>query len=122
MAEESVKRVTGLNSLFHAMSEISTTAVPTFVRSPETSAEAAVPRQDDPTQHYYHSLSNNHRIQNDLVEIPRAENVRPNATAAIGGNKMGGTVSLQRVGSLEHLQKHIRDGTSSSATRGTGEQ
>lgn len=128
MAEESVKRVTGLNSLFHAMSEISATGAPTFVRSPETSAEAAVPVpiQDDPTQHYYHSLSNNHltnhRIQNDLVEIPRAENVRPNTTAAIGGNKMGGSVTLQRVGSLEHLQKHIREGTSSSATRGTGER
>ncbi|KAH6783175.1 hypothetical protein C2S52_008134 [Perilla frutescens var. hirtella] len=113
MAEESVKRVTGLNSLFHAMSEITTTGIPSFSRSPETSAEAAVPIQDDPTQHYYHALSNNHltnhRTQNDLVDIAAAENVPPNLTAAIGGNKAGRTVSMQRVASLEHLQKRIRE-------------
>ncbi|KAL1558841.1 light-inducible protein CPRF2-like [Salvia divinorum] len=73
MAEESVKRVTGLNSLFHAMSEISTPGMQSFARSPsETSADAATPTQD---QRYYQSPSNYH-----LTNL-----IPPNTTAAIGG-------------------------------------
>lgn len=111
MAEESVKRVTGLNSLFHAMSEISATGMQSFTRSPsETSADAAVPIQD---QRYYQSPSSNHltnlRIRNDLVEIPPVENVQPSAAAAVGGNKMGRSVPMQRL-------------ASSSGSRGSGEQ
>ncbi|KAI3448697.1 hypothetical protein Pfo_005362, partial [Paulownia fortunei] len=127
MAEETVKRVTGLNPLFQAMSEISTMGMPSFASSPsDTSADAAVPVQDDPKQHYYHAPSSNHltdhRIQNGLVDIPPAENVQPKATAAIGANKMGRTVSMQRVASLEHLQKRIREGAGSSGTQGAGVQ
>ncbi|KAL1532871.1 light-inducible protein CPRF2-like isoform X1 [Salvia divinorum] len=97
MAEESVKRVTGLNSLFHAMSEISTTSMQSFARSPsKTSADTAVPIQD---QCYYQSPSHNHLtnlgIQNDLVDIPPVENVPPNTTASIGGNKIGRSVPMQ---------------------------
>ncbi|KAK4424728.1 Light-inducible protein CP [Sesamum alatum] len=121
MAEETVKRVTGLNPLFQAMSEISTMGMPSFASSPsDTSADAAVPVQDDPQQHYYHAPSNNQlndrRIHNGLVDIPPAENVQQEATAAVGPNKMGRTASMQRVASLEHLQKRIRDGATSSGT------
>ncbi|KAI3445269.1 hypothetical protein Pfo_001976 [Paulownia fortunei] len=128
MAEETVKRVTGLNPLFQAMSEISTMGMPSFAGSPDTSTDAAVPVQDDPKQHYYHAPSNSHtsvqdhRIQNGLVDIPPADNVQPNATAALGVNKMGRTVSMQRVASLEHLQKRIRGAAGSSGTQGAGEQ
>ncbi|XP_042066608.1 light-inducible protein CPRF2-like [Salvia splendens] len=123
MAEERVKRVTGLNPLFQAMSEISTMGMPSFSGSPDTSADAAVPVQDDPEQHYYHAPSSSqasvqdHRVRNSVVDIPPAENAQ--ADAAAGGNKMGRTVSMQRVASLEHLQKRIR---ASSDTQGTGEQ
>ncbi|XP_047971238.1 light-inducible protein CPRF2-like isoform X1 [Salvia hispanica] len=123
MAEESVKRVTGLNSIFHAMSEISTTGMQSFARSPsKTSAGAAVPIQD---QRYYQSPSHNHLtnlgIQNDLVDIPPVENVPSNTTAANGGNKIGRGVPVQRHTSLEHMQNHSREGTGSSGTRGAGE-
>ncbi|KAH6772482.1 hypothetical protein C2S52_004722 [Perilla frutescens var. hirtella] len=127
MAEETVKRVTGLNPLFQAMSEISTMGMPSFAGSPDTSADAAVPVQDDPKQHYYHAPSNSqasvhdHRIQNGGMDIPAAESVQASA-AAVGANKMGRTVSMQRVASLEHLQKRIRGSSGSSATQGTGEQ
>lgn len=108
MAEESVKRVTGLNSLFHAMSEISTTAMPSFARtSSETSMDAAVPIHD---QHYYQCASSNHltnlRVQNDLVKIPPSENVPPNAPAG----KVGTSVSM--------MQKHVHEATSSSGSPG----
>ncbi|KAL0285386.1 UNVERIFIED_CONTAM: Light-inducible protein CP [Sesamum angustifolium] len=121
MAEETVKRVTGLNPLFQAMSEISTMGMPSFASSPsDTSTDAAVPVQDDPQQHYYHAPSNNQlndiRIHNGLVDIPPVENVQPEATAVVGANKMGRTASMQRVASLEHLQKRIRDGATSSAS------
>ncbi|KAJ0015279.1 hypothetical protein Pint_20499 [Pistacia integerrima] len=49
MAEESVKRITGLNPMFHGMSEVSTMSLPSFGGSPsDTSTDAAVPVQDDP--------------------------------------------------------------------------
>lgn len=112
MAEERVKRVTGLNS-FHAMSEISTTGMQSFGRSPsKISRDAAVPVQD---QRYYQSPSHNHLtnhgIQNGLVDIPPMEPA--NTTAAIGVNKIGRSVPMQRHASFE--------GTGSSGTRGAGE-
>lgn len=132
MAEETVKRVTGLNPLFQAMSEISTMNMPSFSGSPDnTSADAAVPVQDDPKQqqqHFYqgptniHASTQNNRVQTGSSDIPRVENVQPNATAAIGANKLGRTVSMQRVASLEHLQKRIRGGPSSGGTDGAGER
>ncbi|KAG8391029.1 hypothetical protein BUALT_Bualt01G0145500 [Buddleja alternifolia] len=129
MAEETVKRVTGLNPLFQAMSEISSMGMPSFASSPSdtSSADAAVPVQDDPKQqHYYPNPCNNHISgQNVLVDIPSAaaaaaaESVEPNA---VGANKMGRTVSMQRVASLEHLQKRIRGGAASSGNQGAGEE
>ncbi|KAL3814698.1 hypothetical protein ACJIZ3_015966 [Penstemon smallii] len=108
MAEETVKRVTGLNPLFHAMSEISTMSnIPSFAGSPsDTLVDAAVPVQDEPKQdqNYYH------KAQNGLVD----ENF------TVGANKMGRSVSMQRVASLEHLQKRIRGGAGSS--QGAAEQ
>ncbi|KAL0464187.1 UNVERIFIED_CONTAM: Light-inducible protein CP [Sesamum latifolium] len=124
MAEETVKRVTGLNPLFQAMSEISTMGMASFVNSPDTSADAAVPVRDDLKQDYHHTPSNsrtsmgNHTIQTGTMDIAPGENVQSNATAAVGSNEMGRTVSMQRVASLEHLQKRIRV---SSGTQGAGE-
>ncbi|XP_027107384.1 light-inducible protein CPRF2 isoform X2 [Coffea arabica] len=58
MAEETVKRVTGLSPLFQAMSEISTISLPSFAASPsDTSTDAAVPVQDDSQRHYYQAPS-----------------------------------------------------------------
>lgn len=133
MAEETVKRVTGLSPLFQAMSEISTIGLPSFSGSPsDTSADAAVPVQDDPQQHYYQSPSGNHlpahdpRMQNGMLEIPSVDNnMHQNpatAATAASGNKMGRTSSLQRVASLEHLQKRIRGEVNSCGNQGNGEQ
>ena len=127
MAEETVKRVTGLNPMFQAMSEISTMGMPSFADSPsDTSADAAVPVQDVPNQHFYQSASNGHmsnhdpRIQNGFVANPSGDNVQQNPSNA--GNKMGRTDSMQRVASLEHLQKRIRGGASSRGNKCRGEQ
>ncbi|KAL6560542.1 hypothetical protein OROGR_004101 [Orobanche gracilis] len=110
MAEETVKRVTGLNPLFQAMSEISTMGLPSFDTSHcDTSADVSLPIQqvNHPNkQHYFHAPSNNnsnsmadHRIQNPP---PPANVVQAKSTAAqLGANKVGRTTAY----SLEHLQK-----------------
>ncbi|KAL8528052.1 hypothetical protein ACS0TY_005751 [Phlomoides rotata] len=121
MAEESVKRVTGLNPLIQAMSEISTVGMSSFMSSPDSSADAAVPMQDDPKPHnYYHAPSTSQpQVRRVQTDIPTVENVQPNGVVV---NKMGRSVSMQRVASLEHLQKRIRRVSGSgSGSSGTGE-
>ncbi|KAJ6974687.1 hypothetical protein NC653_030724 [Populus alba x Populus x berolinensis] len=132
MAEETVKRFTGLNTLFHAMPDVSTMSMSSFDGSPsDTPADAAIPVQDDPKHHFYQAPNNpktthdsRTRGNNVLADISSVENVQPNPVPAAGvsGNKMGRTPSLQRVASLEHLQKRIRGGTSPCGLQSNGEQ
>ncbi|KAK3037375.1 hypothetical protein RJ639_030473 [Escallonia herrerae] len=126
MAEEAVKRATKLSPLLRAMSEIPTMGMPSFACSSpsNSSVDAAVPVHDDPKQHFYQPAPNSHmsthdpRIQNGLVD-----NVQQNlAVEEVGGNKMGRTASMQRVASLEHLQKRIRGGVNSNGTQCSGDQ
>lgn len=120
MAEEMVKRMTGVNPILNAMSDISSIGISSFDGSAsDTSTDAAVPVQDDPNHHFYQSCNTNpnpnpmpphdHKARNDSAEIPSTsvESVQPES---MGGNKMGRTASMQRVASLEHLQKRIRSG------------
>ncbi|CAL0300028.1 unnamed protein product [Lupinus luteus] len=134
MAEETVKRITGLNPMFHAMSDISTMNMPSFDGSPsDTSADAAVPVHDNnPNHHFYQQPTSNNPIpnhdmrviNNGLGDIPSSiENVQQNAAAAVtGGSKIGQPASLNRVASLEHLQKRIRGGVDSTGPSSNGEQ
>ncbi|KAJ6694158.1 hypothetical protein OIU85_004899 [Salix viminalis] len=127
MAEEKVKRFTGLNTMFHGMPDISTMSMLSFDGSPpETSADAAVPVQDEPNHHFYQAPNNpitthdsRPRGNNVFADISSVENVQPNS---VSGNKLGRSPSLQRVASLEHLQKRIRGGTSPCGPQSKGEQ
>jgi hypothetical protein len=132
MAEEKVKRFTGLNYMFHAMPDISTMSMPSFDGSPsDTSADAAVAVKDDP-KHYFYKAPNNPisthdswpRVNFVLADISSVENAQPNSGTAAGlsGNKLGRTASLQRVASLERLQKRIRGGASPCGPQSNGEQ
>ncbi|KAM6596195.1 hypothetical protein CsatA_006719 [Cannabis sativa] len=113
MAEEMVKRITGSN-LFNTMSEISSMDMPSFDGSPsDTSTDAAVPVQENPNHQFYESshpvttpqeTKSNH---NGSAEIPAAVEKGQQQRSTAGG-KMGRTPSMQRVASLEHLQKRIR--------------
>jgi hypothetical protein len=134
MAEETVKRITGLNPMFHVMPDISSMGMPSFDGSPsDNSADAAVPVQDDPNHHFYQPASNNSmpvhdmRVNNGLGDISTIENVQQNNAAVVGGNKIGQTTQtaspLHRVASLEHLQKRIRGGgVDSCGPSSNGEQ
>ncbi|KAL8166422.1 hypothetical protein V2J09_007921 [Rumex salicifolius] len=105
MAEETVKRVTGMSPLVQAMSEISSMRGPSFSGSPSDSADSAVPV---------------HNIKQPLYQPPQPANSNPrikeNAPEASisGANKMGRTPSMQRVASLEHLQKRMCGGINQS--------
>lgn len=122
MSEETVKRITGLNPMFHPMSDVSSISMPSFDGSPsDTSTDAAVPVQDDLNHHFYQPVSSNPIPPVDGAEIPSVDNVQQNSAKA-GGNKMGRTASLQRVASLEHLQKRIRGGGNPSGPQSNGEQ
>ncbi|XP_058738651.1 light-inducible protein CPRF2 [Vicia villosa] len=118
MAEETVKRFTGLNPMmFNEMSEISTMGMgmSLFDGSPsESSADASVPEGSN--NHFCQPASSNlmpasHNIRgvnNGLGGIvSSAESMQKNTAA---GNKIGRTNSLPRVASLEHLQNRIRGG------------
>lgn len=128
MAEETVKRITGLNPMFHGMSEISSMGMPSFDGSPpDASGDATVPVQDDPTHHFYQPTSNTHlsghdlRVNNGLGDVCSNENGQQNGAAVVAGDKVGQTTSLQRVASLEHLQRRIRGGADSSGPPSNGE-
>lgn len=129
MTEETVKRITGLNTMFYPMSDISSISMPSFDGSPsDTSTDAAVPVQDDQNHHFHQPVSSNPipsvdaGVSNDLVEIPSVDNVQQQNSATAGGNKKGRTASLQRVASLEHLQKRIRGDGNPSGSQSNGEQ
>ncbi|XVF31137.1 hypothetical protein REPUB_Repub16aG0119600 [Reevesia pubescens] len=130
MAEEAVKRITGLNPVLHAPPEISTMGMSSFDGSPsDTSTDAAVPVQDGPEHPFYQAAANNPisthdlRINNALTDISSVENIQPNSGgSAVTGNKIGRTASMQRVASLEHLQKRIRGGVSPCGPQSNGEQ
>ncbi|KAA3472924.1 light-inducible protein CPRF2-like isoform X2 [Gossypium australe] len=118
MAEEAVKRTTGLNPVFHALPEIP--SMPSFDGYPsDTSTDAAVYEEDGPKHTLYQAAANESisthdlRINNALADISSVENIQSASEgSAVTGNKIGRTASLQRVASLEHLQKRIRGGVS----------
>lgn len=130
MAEETVKRVTGMNPLLQAMSEISAMGMSPFGGSPSDSADAAVPVQEEPKQpHFYQPVDNNPlpgpnpRVNSGVTDIPTIDNVLHNAaTQVLNGSKMGRTASMQRVASLEHLQKRIRGRVDQGSPHGGAEQ
>ncbi|TYG95719.1 hypothetical protein ES288_A11G290700v1 [Gossypium darwinii] len=116
MAEEAVKRTTGLNPVFHALPEIP--SMSSFDGCPsDTSTDAAVYEEDGPKHTLYQAAANDSisthdlRINNALADISSVENIQPvSEGSAVTENKIGRTASLHRVASLEHLQKRIRGG------------
>ncbi|KAK8506859.1 hypothetical protein V6N13_052223 [Hibiscus sabdariffa] len=124
MAEESVKRITGLS---YASTEISTMRVSSYDGSPsDMSTDAAVPVQDDSKHPIYQAAANKThdlRTNNALSDISSVENIQPNSGgSAAPGKKVGRTTSLPRVASLEHLQKRICGGVSPCKLKFNGEE
>ncbi|KAI4338649.1 hypothetical protein MLD38_023681 [Melastoma candidum] len=121
MAEETVKRLTGLNLMFHTMPEISPASMPSFEGSPlDTSADAAVPvRDDDEPKNQSYQF-------NPTKPLPSAaaNTAQRSITSGVSTGKMARPRSMQRVASLEHLQKRIRGDSDPSGPEcdGSGRQ
>lgn len=115
MAEDSVKRVTGMNALFPAVSDMSSLSM-AFQGSPsDSTSDAAVPIQDDPSSYlatpsevgangYMPDIASSTQEDEDFINV------------TLAASKMGRTDSLQRVASLEHLQKRMCGGPASSGS------
>lgn len=76
MAEERVKRATGFNPLLLAMSNVTGTGVPA-VNGMMAAANAAVPMQQNPNQHFHQSVPgvatatpNRQRVDGNFVGNP----------------------------------------------------
>ncbi|KAJ6797087.1 light-inducible protein CPRF2-like [Iris pallida] len=119
MAEDGVKRVTDGSSIFPSVSCISSISMP-YSGSPSdaTSAAAAasVPVADDPNL-LFHAPANDRRTSTGLPDIASTP-VEDAIHGVMGGGKMGRTASMQRVASLEHLQKRICGSTLNSCGSG----
>ncbi|TVU44586.1 hypothetical protein EJB05_04037 [Eragrostis curvula] len=116
MAEDSVKRVTGMNALFPAVSDMSSLSMP-FQGSPsDSTSDAAVPIQDDPNSYFAtpSEVGANNNYMPDIASSTQEDDDFINA--ALAASKMGRTASLQRVASLEHLQKRMCGGPASSGS------
>jgi len=114
MAEDSVKRVTGMNALFPAVSDMSSLSMP-FNGSPtDSTSDAAVPIQDDPNSYFANpsEIGGNNGYMPDIASSVQEDDNFVNGAAG----KMGRTASLQRVASLEHLQKRMCGGPASSGS------
>ncbi|WOH04519.1 hypothetical protein DCAR_0623928 [Daucus carota subsp. sativus] len=70
-----------------------------------------------------HLHAQDQRSQNGLLLVPPVDNSQQHfASGPVEGNKMEKTSLMQRVASLEHLQKQIRGGVSSSEALASGKQ
>ncbi|XP_006650731.2 bZIP transcription factor RISBZ2-like [Oryza brachyantha] len=115
MAEDSVKRVTGMNALFPAASDVSSLSMPFNGSSSEATSDAAVPIQDDPNN--YFAANNDVAGNNYMPDITSsAQDDEDFVNGALAAGKIGRTASLQRVASLEHLQKRMCGGPASSGS------
>jgi len=116
MAEDSVKRVTGMNALFPAVSDMSSLSMP-FNGSPsDSTSDAAVPIQDDPNSYFASpsEIGGNNGYMPEMASSAQEDDDFVNAALAAG--KMDRTASLQRVASLEHPQKRMCGGPASSGS------
>ncbi|KAL0903615.1 hypothetical protein M5K25_028006 [Dendrobium thyrsiflorum] len=103
MAEDTVKRVTGMSPMFPTMSDISSVSIP-FTGSPsEVTSDAAVSIQDDPSRFF--APATHQGINNCLLEITTPAGSPADDDAVHGA--MGRPPSMPRVASLEHLQQRI---------------
>lgn len=80
MAEETVKRLTGFNPMYHTMPQVS------GVSNPSETSDSV----------------------DTSVRVTTPEISSGNKNKALTGCKMNRTESMRRVASLEHLQKRIR--------------
>ncbi|KAK8918479.1 Light-inducible protein CPRF2 [Platanthera zijinensis] len=101
MAENTVKRVTGMNPIFPTMSDISSVSIP-FSGSPsEVTSDAAIPIHDDPN--HFFAPTSQQGINSRLPEITSSGSP---VDDAIHGSTVR-SPSMQRAASMQHIRPKI---------------
>ncbi|CAL9053071.1 bZIP transcription factor RISBZ2-like isoform X2 [Musa acuminata AAA Group] len=112
MAEETVKRVTGVSPLYPIISDMSNISL-SFAGSPsDATSDAAVPVHDD-SNHFYHVSPHEQRVTTCLPDIGVAPAVENAVRGAAAAGRIAGPASLQRIDSLEHLEERMFGGPTS---------
>ncbi|KAG0451745.1 hypothetical protein HPP92_026013 [Vanilla planifolia] len=107
MAEDNVKRVTGMSPMFPTMSDLSSVSIP-FTGSPsDANSDAAILLHDD-ANHLFSTAASNQGINNCIHEITSAaSNIDDGIHGTLGVGKMGRMTPMQRMASTEHSQKRM---------------
>lgn len=123
MAEETVKRLTGINPLLLAMSNASGTGLPSVNGPMDASTNAAVPMQQNPNEIFHHavpgitaSIPHQQRLDgggfhgNTPISVgnPRKD-VAPQSD--VRGNKLPDISSIQHAARGTNVQKQLNPGT-----------
>lgn len=108
MAEDTVKRVTGVNTLFQAMPDVSSITMQYSSSPSDGTTDGSVPVHENPNQFLQPTTTHDQGMNTGVADI--APVPVPVEDMHNPGSKMGRTASMQRVASLEHLQKRIRGG------------
>lgn len=112
MAEETVKRVTGLNPLLLARSDVPGVGMPLVNCPLDASRNAAVPMQPNPNQYFHQAIP---RISTPTPQHQRLDSSFPsniqiptvgNPQSDRGGKNMTESSPLQHSISLEHVPPH----------------
>ncbi|CAN1285522.1 Light-inducible protein CPRF2 [Linum perenne] len=124
MAEETVKRITGVTPIFQARKEMSTVSIPSSFdgSGSDTSAETAVPASKHQVHHPPTKPASNCMSDVSTVENGRSDKETGEPGVTTGINKIGRKASVRRIASLEHLQKRIRGEASSCGPQSNKEQ
>ncbi|XP_042434112.1 bZIP transcription factor RISBZ2-like [Zingiber officinale] len=114
MAKDNVKRLTGMTLSYSTISDMSSSSVP-FSERPSDLSNAAVTVHDDKNQ-IFQTQTRDLDINPRLPEIVSASSVNDIVHGGVAGGRMHRTATMQRVASLEHLQKRIYGGGENSCT------
>lgn len=113
MAEETVKRVTGVCPLYPIISEMSNISLPFNGSSSDATSNVVIPVHDS-TNRFFHVSAYDQRTNTCLPDIGIPPPVEDAVHGAVAAGKAAGAASMRQADSLEHPHKRILGGPNSS--------
>lgn len=113
MAEETVKRVTGVCPLYPIISDMSNISLPFNGSSSDATSNVVIPVHDS-TNRFFHVSAYDQRTNTCLPDIGIPPPVEDAVHGAVAAGKADGAASMRQADSLEHPHKRILGGPNSS--------
>lgn len=113
MAEETVKRVTGVCPLYPIISDMSNISLPFNGCSSDATSNVVIPVHND-TNHFFHVSAYDQRTNTCLPDIGIPPPVEDAVHGAVAAGKAAGAASMRQADSLEYPHKRILGGPNSS--------